>query len=135
MQAGSEKRVVRTDRAPAPVGPYSQAILAGGWLFISGQIPIDPATGKMVEGSFEEKVRRVLENIKAIVEAAGGTLRDIVKVTVYLKDIRRFEEFNRVYSEYFREDPPARVVVEVSNLPKGAELEVEAIAYLGGRRP
>jgi 2-iminobutanoate/2-iminopropanoate deaminase len=126
------KKVVRTDKAPAPVGPYSQAVLAGGWLFISGQIPIDPQTGRMVEGSFEDKVRRVLENIKAIVEAAGGSLKDIVKVTVYLRDISRFEEFNRVYSEYFKEEPPARVVVEVSNLPKGADLEVEAIAYLGG---
>jgi 2-iminobutanoate/2-iminopropanoate deaminase len=128
----ASKRVIHTDRAPAPVGPYSQAILAGGWLFISGQIPIDPATGKMVEGSFEDKVRRVLENIKAIVEAAGGSLKDIVKVTVYLRDIGRFDEFNRIYSEYFKEEPPARVVVEVSNLPKGADLEVEAIAYLGG---
>jgi 2-iminobutanoate/2-iminopropanoate deaminase len=128
----SIKRVARTDRAPAPVGPYSQAILAGGWLFISGQIPIDPSTGRMVEGSFEDKVRRVLENIKAIVEAAGGTLDNIVKVTVYLKDISLFDRFNRVYSEYFGENPPARVVVEVSNLPKGADLEVEAIAYLGG---
>ncbi|ABM80089.1 RidA family protein [Hyperthermus butylicus] len=131
----ASKQVVRTDKAPAPVGPYSQAILAGGWLFISGQIPIDPSTGEMVEGSFEEKVRRVLENIKAIVEAAGGSLDDIVKVTVYLRDISRFAEFNKIYSEYFRENPPARVVVEVSNLPKNAELEVEAIAYLGdGKR-
>ena len=127
----TSKQVVHTDKAPAPVGPYSQAILAGGWLFISGQIPIDPSTGKMVEGSFEEKVRRVLENIRAIVEAAGGSLNNIVKVTVYLRDINRFAEFNKIYSEYFRENPPARVVVEVSNLPKNADLEIEAIAYLG----
>jgi 2-iminobutanoate/2-iminopropanoate deaminase len=124
------KRVVYTDKAPKPVGPYSQAVLVNGWLFIAGQIPLDPATGKMVEGSFEDKARRVLENIKAIVEAAGGSLRDVVKVTVYLRDISLFERFNKVYSEYFSEEPPARVVVEVSNLPKNAEVEVEAVAYI-----
>lgn len=115
------------------MGPYSQGVVAGGWLYIAGQIPIDPATGRLVEGSFEDKVRRVLENIRAIVEAAGGSLRDVVKVTVYLRDISLFDEFNRVYASYFSEEPPARVVVEVSNLPKGVDLEVEAIAYLGDR--
>jgi len=125
------KQIIFTDKAPAPVGPYSQGVVAGGWLFIAGQIPIDPSSGKFVEGSFEDKARRVLENIKAIVEAAGGTLRDVVKVTVYLRDISLFERFNKVYAEYFSDEPPARVVVEVSNLPKGADLEVEAIAYLG----
>jgi len=120
-----------TDQAPRPVGPYSQAIKAGDLLFISGQIPIDPKTGKLIEGPFETKVRRVLDNIKAIVEAAGGTLDNIVKVTVYIRDISLFQDFNKIYSEYFRGRPPARVVVEVSNLPLGAEFEVEAIAYLG----
>ncbi len=120
-----------TDKAPRPVGPYNQGIKAGDFLFISGQIPIDPATGRLVEGEFSDKVKRVLENIKAVVEAAGGTLDDIVKVTVYIKDINLFQEFNRVYSEYFKGRPPARVVVEVSNLPLNAELEIEAIAYLG----
>ncbi len=124
------KRVIYTDKAPKPVGPYSQAVLVNGWLFIAGQIPLDPSTGRMVEGSFEDKVRRVLENIKAIVEAAGGTLKDIVKVTVYLRDISLFDRFNKVYSEYFSEDPPARVVVEVSRLPKDSDIEVEAIAYI-----
>ncbi len=128
----SHKKVIRTENAPAPVGPYSQAILAGGWLYVAGQIPLDPKTGRMVEGSFEEKVRRVLDNLKAIVEAAGGSLDDVVKVTVYLRDINLFSRFNQVYAEYFKENPPARVVVEVSNLPKGADLEVEAVAYLGG---
>ncbi|BEP17185.1 RidA family protein [Pyrofollis japonicus] len=125
------KKIVYTDKAPKPVGPYSQGVVAGGWLFVAGQIPIDPETGKLVEGDFEAKVRRVLENVKAIVEAAGGSLRDVVKVTVYLRDISLFDRFNKVYSEYFSEEPPARVVVEVSNLPKGVDLEVEAIAYLG----
>lgn len=124
------RRVVFTEKAPRPVGPYSQAVMVDGWLFIAGQIPLDPATGKMVEGSFEDKARRVLENIKAIVEAAGGSLRDVVKVTVYLRDISLFERFNKVYSDYFSEEPPARVVVEVSNLPKNAEVEVEAVAYI-----
>ena len=124
------KEAVYTDRAPRPVGPYSQGILSGELLFISGQIPLDPETGKLVNGSFEDKVRRVMENIKAIVEAAGGSMDDIVKVTVYLRDITRFSEFNKVYSEYFKGVPPARVVVEVSNLPLGAELEVEAIAVI-----
>ncbi len=124
------KQAVYTDKAPKPVGPYSQAIVIDGFLFVSGQIPIDPSTGNLIEGSFEEKTRRVLENIKAIIEAAGGTLDDVVKVTVYLKDIGRFSEFNKVYSEYFRGLPPARVVVEVSNLPLGADLEMEAIAYI-----
>ncbi|WFO74717.1 RidA family protein [Desulfurococcaceae archaeon MEX13E-LK6-19] len=124
------KKIVYTDKAPKPIGPYSQGVLAGKWLFIAGQIPIDPSTGKIVEGSFRDKVKRVLENIKAIVEAAGGTLDDVVKVTVYLRDIKLFKEFNEVYKEYFKENPPARVVVEVSSLPMNADLEVEAIAYI-----
>ncbi|MCE4609347.1 MAG: RidA family protein [Desulfurococcales archaeon] len=126
----SIKQAVYTDKAPRPVGPYSQAILIDGFLFVSGQIPIDPSTGKLIDGTFEEKTRRVLENVKAIIEAAGGTLDDVVKVTVYLKDIGKFSEFNKVYSEYFKGVPPARVVVEVSNLPLGADLEMEAIAYI-----
>ncbi len=124
------KRVVVTDRAPKPVGPYSQGVVAGCFLFVAGQIPLDPTTGELVKGSFEDRVRRVLENVRAIVEAAGATLRDVVKVTVYLRDISLFDRFNRVYSEFFGEEPPARVVVEVSNLPKGVDLEVEAIAYV-----
>lgn len=119
-----------TEKAPKPVGPYNQAIKAGSFLYVSGQIPMDPSTGKLVEGSFAGKVRRVLDNIKSIVEAAGGTLDDIVKVTVYIKDIEKFGDFNKVYSEYFSRRPPARVVVEVSNLPLNVDLEVEAVAYL-----
>ncbi|MEM1938907.1 MAG: RidA family protein [Acidilobaceae archaeon] len=123
-------RVVYTPNAPKPIGPYSQGVIAGCFLYVSGQIPIDPATGAMVEGDFKVKVRRVLDNIKAIIEASGASLRDIVKVTVYLRDIRLFQEFNEVYSQYFPADPPARVVIEASNLPRGADLEVEAIAYI-----
>ncbi|MCX8196346.1 MAG: Rid family detoxifying hydrolase [Acidilobaceae archaeon] len=123
-------KYIYTPRAPKPIGPYSQGVLAGCFLFVSGQIPLDPQTGTMVEGSFRDKARRTLENLKAIVEAAGGSLEKVVKVTVYVKDIRLFSEFNEVYSEYFSGSLPARAVVEVSNLPRGAELEVEAIAYL-----
>ncbi|MCE4627657.1 MAG: RidA family protein [Desulfurococcales archaeon] len=127
----ARREAVFTDKAPRPVGPYSQAIVAGGcFVFVSGQIPIDPETGKLVEGSFEDKVRRVMENIKAIVEAAGGTMDDIVKVNVYIRDIGLFSRFNEVYSEYFKASPPARAVVEVSNLPLGVDVEVEAIAYI-----
>jgi 2-iminobutanoate/2-iminopropanoate deaminase len=126
------RKVIRTDKAPAPVGPYSQAIRVNGWLFVSGQIPIDPETGNLIEGDFKAKVRRVLENIKAIIEKAGGSLNDVVKVTVYLSDITKYSEFNEVYSEYFNEWKPARVVVE-AKLPKNADLEVEAIAYIGSR--
>jgi len=126
---GGRIEYVYTDSAPRPVGPYSQGVRAGCFLFVAGQIPLDPATGKLVDG-FEEAARRALENVKAIVEAAGGSLSDVVKVTVYLRDMSLFQDFNRVYSEYFRDSKPARAVVEVSRLPLDAPLEVEAIAYL-----
>jgi len=126
---GGRIEYVYTDGAPRPVGPYSQGVRAGCFLFVAGQIPLDPATGRLVEG-FEEAARRALENVKAIVEAAGGSLSDVVKVNVYLTDLGRFQEFNRVYSEFFKDSKPARAVVEVSRLPLDAPLEVEAIAYL-----
>lgn len=125
------KEVIVSEKAPKPVGPYSQAVKAGNFLFISGQLPINPATGEIVRGNFEEAVKVVLENVKSIVEEAGGTMDDIVKVTVYMKDLSLFSEFNEIYSQYFRDKYPARVVVEVSRIPKDADLEVEAIAYIG----
>jgi len=121
---------VYTERAPKPIGPYSQAVKAGCFLFVSGQIPLDPSTGELVSGDFKEKVRRALENLKAIVEAAGGSLDRVVKVTVFIRDISKFQEFNEVYTQYFRERRPARSVVEVSALPRNSEVEIEAIAYL-----
>ncbi|MEM3832960.1 MAG: RidA family protein [Thermoprotei archaeon] len=124
------KKIIFTEKAPKPIGPYSQGVFASSFLFISGQIPIDPVTGQLVEGDFATKVRRVLDNLKNIVEAAGGNLRNIVKVNVYLKDMNKFGEFNSIYSEYFLDSPPARSVVEVSNLPRGVDLEVEAIAFI-----
>ncbi|MGC9012692.1 RidA family protein [Thermogladius sp.] len=123
-------RPVYSSRAPKPIGPYSQAVLVDGWLFVSGQIPVDPATGEVVRGDFRSQVTRVLENIKAIVEDAGGTLRDVVKVTVYLRDLSRVGEFNEVYAKYFGESPPARSLVGVSDLPRGVDVEVEVIARL-----
>ena len=125
------KEVVISEKAPKPVGPYSQAVKAGNFLFVSGQLPINPATGEIIRGNFEEAVKVVLENVKSIVEEAGGTMDDIVKVTVYMKDLSLFSKFNEIYSQYFKNKYPARVVVEVSRIPKDADLEVEAIAYIG----
>lgn len=127
-EVGLLKRTMYTPSAPKPVGPYSQGICVDGWLFISGQIPIDPVTGELVKGDFKTQVERVLLNIKAIVEVAGGTLNNVVKVSVYLRDMNKLGEFNEVYSRFFTEDPPARSVVEVTGIPRKAELEVEAIA-------
>jgi len=132
-------KIVFTDKAPAPVGPYSQGILiddlgclSGGscsLLFISGMVPIDPSSGRVVEGTFEEQVQRTLMNLRAVVEAAGGTLNDIVKVTVFLKDISNFDRFNKIYSEFFREYRPARTVIE-ARPPRNFEVEVEAVAFI-----
>jgi len=121
---------VFTDKAPKPVGPYSQAICVNGWLFVSGQIPLDPVTGEVVKGDFKAQVERTMENIKAVVESAGGKLEDIVKVTVYLKDMRKFSEFNEVYSKYFPVNPPARSVIGVLELPRGVEIEIDVIAFV-----
>jgi len=123
------KESIFTDRAPRPVGPYSQAIKIDKWVFISGQVPIDPSTGQRVKGDFKVKVKRVLENIKAIIEAAGGGLQNVVKVTIFLSDINKFQELNEIYKEYFKDKPPARSVME-AKLPKDFELMVEAIAYI-----
>ncbi|AMM53750.1 RidA family protein [Pyrococcus kukulkanii] len=123
------KEIVFTERAPKPIGPYSQAIKAGNFLFIAGQIPINPETGELVKGDIKEQTRQVLENIKAILEAAGYTLNDVVKVTVYLKNMDDFAAMNEVYAKYFGESKPARVAVEVARLPKDVLIEIEAIAY------
>lgn len=122
------RETIRTDRAPGAVGPYSQAIVAGGLIWASGQIPLLPATGMMVEGGAGEQVRQALENLRAVLEAAGSGLDRVVKATVYLVDMGDFGEVNGVYAEFFGEEPPARVCVEVSALPKGARVEVDAIA-------
>ncbi|NJE03285.1 RidA family protein [Thermococcus sp. MV11] len=126
-----EKEVVFTERAPAPIGPYSQGVIAEGkFLFVSGQIPIDPETGELVNGPIEAQAERAIRNLLAVVEAAGGSARNIVKVTVYLRDMKGYARFNEVYERYFSTSRPARAVVEVSNLPKGVDVEIEAMAVL-----
>ncbi len=119
---------VCTSRAPRPVGPYSQAIRAGGFVFVSGQIPLDPDTGEMTSGDIEAQARRAMENMKAILEEAGSGLDKVVKTTLYLKDLRDFARCNEVYSQYLGESRPARSTVEVAALPKGALLEIDAVA-------
>jgi len=123
------KRILSTDSAPAAVGPYSQAVRAGDILFISGQIGIDPATGVMAEG-LEAQVKQVLENLKAIVEEAGGSMDSICKATVLLQSMDDFKAMNGIYAGYFESDPPARAAFEVNALPLGALVEIEAIALL-----
>ena len=126
------KKVIATKAAPQAIGPYSQGIkVTGGLIFVSGQIPLVPETGEIVAGGIAEQAAQVLENLKAIVEAAGSTLANVVKTTVYLKDIGDFAAVNTIYAKYFTENCPARVCVEVSNLPKGALIEIDVIAAPG----
>ena len=122
--------VISTDNAPAAVGPYSQGICAGNLVFTAGQIPLDPATGKMVEGTIEVQTRRVLENLKAVVEAGGSSLARVVKVTVFMVDLGDFARMNAVYGEFFQDEPPARSAFQVGALPLGAAIEMEAVALL-----
>ncbi len=122
------KEAIYTDKAPRPVGPYSQAIATSELVFISGQVPLDPATGKIVSDDFSEQVKRVMENVRAILEADGLSLDDIVKVTVYLTDPSKFQEFNTIYATYFKGTYPSRTTVFVNSLPAGAKIEIEAIA-------
>jgi len=124
------KRIIKTEKAPAAVGPYSQAVRAGDMLFISGQLGIDPASGKLAEG-IENQVERALENVKAIVEKAGGGMGSIVKVTVLLQSMGDFKTMNSIYGRYFTEDQPARAAFEVAALPLGGLVEIEAVAFLG----
>lgn len=125
------KTVIETDKAPAAVGPYSQAIKAGDFLFISGQLGIDPAVGKIVAGGIERQTEQALRNIEAILEAAGLPLGAVVKATVFLQHMSDFASMNGIYRSYFEESPPARAAFEVANLPLGGLVEIEAIAYSG----
>ncbi len=124
------KKVIHTDKAPAAVGPYSQAILAGNTVYVSGQIPLDPATGALVDGDIQEQTKRIFENIRAILQEAGGDLCNVVKTFVCLTDIADFARVNETYATFFDGDYPARSCVEVSNLPKGAKIEIECVAVL-----
>jgi len=125
-------RVVATDRAPAAIGPYVQARVVGRTVYCSGQIALDPTTGQLVEGGITEQTRRVLDNLSAVLVAAGGRLADVVKTTVFLADMADFAAMNEVYATAFADPPPARSTVAAAGLPRGARVEIEAIAVLPG---
>lgn len=124
------KEIVSTERAPRAIGPYSQAIRSGNFLFASGQIPIDPATGEFVAGGITEQTEQVMRNVSAILEAAGAGLQQVVKTTVFLADMDDFTAMNEVYGRFFGADPPARATVQAARLPRDARVEIEAIAIL-----
>lgn len=125
------RRVVSTELAPAAIGPYSQAIVAGDVVYTAGQIALDPATGEMVEGGVEEQTRRVVRNLEAVLEAAGGRLSDVVKTTIFVADMDDFARVNEVYGALMGEPYPARSTVEAARLPRDARVEIEAVARLG----
>ena len=122
------KEAIATSNAPAAIGPYSQAIRSSGLLFVSGQIPIDPAKGQLVEGDIAVQTERVLQNVAAILAAAGSSLQRVVKTTVYLHDLNEFAKMNEVYARFFGERPPARATVQVARLPRDVSVEIDAIA-------
>jgi len=124
------KKTINTTKAPSAVGPYSQAVKAGDLLFISGQLPIDPEKGFLVEGTIKEQTHQVMRNIRAICEEAGASLGDVVKTTIYLTDLSQFKAVNEAYAEYFPEHPPARVTIGVVSLPLNAHIEIDAIVSL-----
>lgn len=124
------KKIIHTENAPAAVGPYSQAIVANGFVFTSGQIALIPAEGKLLDGGVQAQARQVLQNLQAVLEAAGTSLNNVVKTTVFLADINDFLAVNEIYGEFFSENPPARSAFEVANLPLGALVEIEAVALL-----
>lgn len=123
--------IIATDKAPKAIGPYSQAVRWNGLVFCSGQIPLDPATGSLVEGGIAEQTVRVLENLKAVLEAAGSGLERVLKTTVFLKDMTEFAAMNEVYARYFPSHPPARATVEAARLPRDVRVEIEVIAHSG----
>ena len=124
---------ITTPEAPAAIGTYSQAVRAGDFVFLSGQIPLEPKSMKLVEGSFEDRVRRVFDNLRAVCKEAGGDFERVARVTVYLTDLGNFAKVNEVMASYFNEPYPARAAVGVASLPKGCDVEIDAIMYLGSR--
>lgn len=126
----SVKEIIKTDKAPAAIGPYSQGVKTETSVYVSGQLPINPATGAFPSDDIKEQTKQSLENVKAILEAAGCTMADVVKTTVLLKDIKDFTAMNEVYAEYFTQDFPARAAFQVANLPKDARVEIEVVASL-----
>lgn len=126
----AERQVIETDQAPRPIGPYVQAVRVGNLVFTAGQIPLDPATGQMVTGGIVEQTERVLENLKAILEAAGSSLDRVVRTTCFLADLNDFQAFNAVYARYFGANPPPRTTVQAARLPAGALVEIDCIALV-----
>jgi 2-iminobutanoate/2-iminopropanoate deaminase len=126
------KQIISTSEAPAAIGPYSQAVRSGNFLFCSGQIPLDPKSGQIVPGDIAAQTRRVLENIGAVLKAEGLTFENIVKTTIFLTDLGDFQTVNEIYGSYFKQQPPARSTVQVSALPKGAKVEIEVVAVADG---
>jgi 2-iminobutanoate/2-iminopropanoate deaminase len=125
------KDEIRTDKAPQAIGPYSQGVKIGRFLFLSGQIPIEPLTGEVVPGGIEVQTRQVLTNLKMVLKEGGGRLADVVKTTVYLKDLALFSDMNGIYGEFFTPPYPARATVGVRELPKGVDVEIDAVAVIG----
>ena len=123
------KKIISTQKSPKAIGPYNQGIVAGGFLFTSGQLPMNPKTGE-IASSIEVQTKQVLDNLKAIIEAAGSSMENVVKCTVYLKNMNDFDAVNKIYSTYFQNNPPARVCVEVSKMAKNALVEIDAIAFI-----
>jgi 2-iminobutanoate/2-iminopropanoate deaminase len=123
-----KREVIRSERAPKAIGPYEQALKLDGWVFTSGQIPLDPATGAMVEGGIGAQTRQVLENLRGVLEAAGTSMGRVVKATVYMTNLADFQKMNEVYAEYFHQDKPVRSTVGVASLPRGALVEIDVIA-------
>ena len=126
------KEIISTEKAPAAIGPYSQAVKAGGFVFLSGQIPIDPETGKLAIGDIARQTRQVMENIKEVLAVCGCDFSDVVKTTIFITDMNDFSTVNEVYGEYFQDSPPARATVQVTRLPKDVGIEIEAIACCTG---
>jgi 2-iminobutanoate/2-iminopropanoate deaminase len=129
-----KKKIISTEHAPAAVGPYSQAVRVGKMLYTAGQIPMDPSTGQLVEGDIAAQTEQVVSNLRAVLEAAGTSLKNVVKTTVFLKDMADFGSMNTVYGHYFGKNSPARSTVEVAALPLGAQIEIEAIAIVKKRK-
>jgi 2-iminobutanoate/2-iminopropanoate deaminase len=123
-----KREVIRSERAPKAIGPYEQALKLDGWIFTSGQIPLDPGTGAMVEGGIGAQTRQVLENLRGVLEAAGTSMGRVVKATVYMTNLADFQKMNEVYAEYFHQDKPVRSTVGVASLPRGALVEIDVIA-------
>jgi 2-iminobutanoate/2-iminopropanoate deaminase len=125
------KTIISSAAAPKAIGPYSQAVVINGMVYLSGQIPLDPSTNQLIEGGIEQQTERVLENLKAVLEAAGASLASVVKTTVFLKDMAEFPKMNEVYSRYFPENPPARSTVQAAKLPRDVNVEIDCIAVVG----